>query len=457
MNSLPNDCLGEIIPHVVTYSGRDYVSFIRARIVVCSLNRNWRTVALATHSIWRHITLTQHVPVEVLRFWMAKSGSTKLKVEVVFRDLQRYYPHGDPSNRICSYARSVLPILLPSVARWTSLSLHIEDKSCARLFVLALQQCNGSSIVNLSLDCPFLVVEPPATTSNLPFHIFLPGNIQMYRLSLKGGAAGWSLPYCFQHLVYLDVRGTGKTDSLQFTELLTVLRVSVMLQRLSVGVVDVGDGQHVTPSIDNLVHLPALRTLELVDGMDVGALALVGWLVVPLLSKMVLDLDSNSGPYFDNPEPARDILCGVSSLVIRTKELQTSFSKYAKSFFAPFSSVVKLDLTDADPLVLQSLVQSSLDGENKGSSSDPPLPMLDSLAMSGEALDSMLAFLEIRMQAPVKSLRNLQVHFASVGHQDAVYATSDWRRIVMYVMTRPRIVDAAPVGRFSICEMESAL
>ncbi|KAJ7178823.1 hypothetical protein C8R43DRAFT_942424 [Mycena crocata] len=387
MHSLPNECLGECFEQFVGSDGSDFVSLVRARNTVCSVDKKWRSIAFSIPSLWKRIVVSQQVPVDVLQLWISNAGLDSVRVEVDFHGLQKYYGHGNVSARICAYARLVVPSLMSSAGSWSSFSMEIEDGPCSQLFIVALRCLTLSSLASLSLDCPLVEGSIADVQTLVDFFRHSP---LLSRLSFRSGAIAWFEPGCFRDLVSLEVRGSGGMDTIQLDGVLTLLRNSPRIEHLVlvgfhvVGLVGIGC---------DLVQLPLLHTLELSVGLGGGLESFAGHLELPELVNVVLEL---GGPSLNDSHASLrqrpGIFHGVDVLVVRTRLEDLPGWESVRLLFELFSNIKELDVTGAVP--------SIFGGGVNGDDDVVRLPLLCALKYSCGTIDDSVGSIAACLDAP---------------------------------------------------------
>ncbi|KAJ7124845.1 hypothetical protein C8R43DRAFT_958621 [Mycena crocata] len=453
------DCITECLTHLFTYRDDQFVEHVQTRNVVCSINKELRSIAIRTPAFWDQIVLSQQVSIDALRTWVANAPTTSLKVKVEFRNLHQYYHRGAASVRICNYTRTALPILLPSASRWSSLSLEIEDADCARLWILALRHpalrpyslsalaMNWSDTTNIPLPTT------PATNMNrLPHDILPGGNVHLLSLSLTSGAIEWSHLHCYQYLVFLEFSSDG--GRVQASELRAVLHAAVTLEHLVFGGMNV-DHEHIHPN-SNTVVFPVLHTLELKMSLNHDFGTFVGSFDLPILSKLVLQIPRNSFHAFDACFHRRQIFSGVNSLRIRTEipgnmEEDWPATWSTGGLFQHFPAVVDLHLVEATPLIFKLLAKKTMDDEVNDFPSGVLLPKLEKLALAPAALSLVADYLNVRMRSiGARSLHQLEVHCLSEEEKEETVHHPQWNAVVRNALTTMPLT--LPVARFAARE-----
>ncbi|KAJ7135263.1 hypothetical protein C8R43DRAFT_956101 [Mycena crocata] len=409
-------------------SQTDYVFFVRSRNAACAVNRRFKSVVLAAHHLWSHVVVTQHVPVDTLRSWLGNAGGESLTVQVDFRDLATYYREGNPSERIHDYTRRILPVLLSSAYRWTSLQMDVEDPSCAALILLALRHVSIPTLQTFAMDCSLqsggiawfaghatLDVIPPCRIflDGVPFPVDLTADLDRGQRS------------CFRNLV--DLRISGERFVL-LDGLVAVLRSARSLRHLALSNVNVAE----VGSLEEDITLPVLESLHVDTGSGMGMWSVIGQLDVPLLHTVDVTLQHRGFESFRHCLARRPFLFHeVSVLIVRpTAEADT---RSLRLLFEHFPSTVILDLRHSCAFFSLRLVECCQIQDKFGA---VLLPRLRELVLSAGDIPYAAAFVDLRMACMGRSLHRLDVYFSDADEFSAVEGCADWDFLLRNVLTK---------------------
>ncbi|KAJ7016192.1 hypothetical protein C8F04DRAFT_1282321 [Mycena alexandri] len=437
ISSLPDSCLLECFKQYLGRSRADFVTFVRARHVACAVHRSWGRVLQGYAPFWNHVVLTQHVPPPCVKIWLDNAGMGSLTVDITLRGLDAYYRYGDPSARVCSYVRAILPLLLPSTGRWLGLSLDVEDSVCAQLLLIAFRNRAAPFLRHLHLNCPVAGSDA----------------LGMQSLVLVGQAVELSGLGCFSRLSRLDLVGHGVAPAQRLSELISILEKMYSLEHLTLQSLEVL-GRY-DPNATAVLH--ALRTLVVDFGASLGMGVFVASLAMPALSSVVLTMRSFDKLGFVtclSYQPS--IFSSVSSLTIRSGGHLSGSRLAALDIFGPFVSAVSLDLRDAGSWFLGALADPRVGGNAHGNRV-VLLPKLRTVSVDATALLFLRAFLDARMGVIGCALNHLHIRMDPT-HNSVVpngLSTSDWTHIRLNVLTFTTfpVVEAVP-ARFSTREPE---
>ncbi|KAF7314781.1 F-box domain-containing protein [Mycena kentingensis (nom. inval.)] len=126
---LPQELTEEIFVHAVWYSNPDSWLPQASPVVLASVCRAWRRIALALSSIWCKIDITSGYPSALLRLFLSRAAQRPLEVffdQVAEKDAER-----------------IMRVFGESVSRWADFTWNAVDDSDAGLTV-ALENFSGS-------------------------------------------------------------------------------------------------------------------------------------------------------------------------------------------------------------------------------------------------------------------------------------------------------------------------
>ncbi|KAJ7725046.1 hypothetical protein B0H16DRAFT_1736343 [Mycena metata] len=450
ISALPDRCILECIKAFLGRSREDFVSFVRARNVASSVDHAWKGVVEGFSPFWAHIVLTQHVPPASLQRWLDNGCAAQITIDVIFAHLQSYYRYGDPSTRVCSYARNVLPILLPSTERWVGLRLGIEDSDCASMFISALRHRSAPSLQSLTLDCPVAGFATLSTSftrpAALPYDMFSGGCSGLERLSLSGGFMHLAGVDCFGRLRRLELCGSANVTTL-LSELLYAFRMMQRLEALALSSMPVA-GRCL---VGERVVLPSLSSLQVDFGSNVGLGLLISSFDLPSLSSVVLILGSAGISDIESCLSHHPfVFSGVLHLTIRNPEPIPISAAFGWTLFASFPSINALDLRDASDSVFKGLLDDS-----HRRSGRVLLPKLRALTLGVEALGFLAAFIDSRAAIFGSGLTRLTICDDGASVCPWSLTSDEWIHICLNVLTSVELLVVAPlVSRFAAQEPE---
>ncbi|KAJ7040628.1 hypothetical protein C8F04DRAFT_1177965 [Mycena alexandri] len=430
------DCVFKCFKHFLGDSRVNFAKFAHGRNVVCSVHRHWRLLLQSVPAFWAHVVLSQHISAFTLERWLTHFGTLELHVEVVFRDLAAYYDEDDPSSRILAFSCLTFPVLLASSARWSSFAADIEDPSCGAFLLRALRQLHGPLVRLFSMNCPLpiddtlLVPSGNDLASTFPFGIFPYGGGPLTSLSLKQVLIGWRGLGCLRDVVDLelvDVRSAGPED---FDNFVSALNSAICLEHLVLCLL----GE--IPVVHRRVHLPVLVGLEACFNGSVGLGAFVGGLEMPLLSRLVLELDVEDMSALDACLlRSESVFSAVSSLSVRSTR-QGSGMHLLRRFYEAFPSITSIDLLQADYGVFAVLSELTVADEKMNFPRGVLLPRLRDLSLRGSALDGLSGFVDARAYTVGAAITSLTLCFSHAAEEARASARDDWNHLLLNVRTR---------------------
>ncbi|KAJ6501463.1 hypothetical protein C8R47DRAFT_1067806 [Mycena vitilis] len=439
----------------------DFVSFVRARNRLLSVNRRMRSLVASTVGFWTRIVLTQHVSFEAIQMWIRCSDKADIEVEIMFQGLRTYYQHGNSSARICAYARRVLPYLLPTSGRWSHFKMHVEDDVCAALLALNLRGRPRHRLV--SLDVAFCLsdavrsatVDLPGSLPRLPLQLFLPAAPSLVRMSLSVDVIVTADLRGLCCLAFLEIRAGCQGFVVRLCDLVTVLRGVTALRHLVLHDLEIDVNQR-PPHLQSKIVLPTLELMELHLRVNAGMGSLVGRMELPHLVRVELVLeDAAWQPLWMCLTGGESVFAGASSLVLRTSYLGRGRWDGPRSPFVFFPGVVELNLVDAESSILGALATLSKADERADFPLGMLLPRLEVLSLAAGHIQYAGDFVDSRMTVVGACLKRLHVHVTDMDDMGRFYARA--QHVCRCVPTFPIYVSSTrPRSRFSAVESERA-
>ncbi|KAJ7495938.1 hypothetical protein B0H11DRAFT_1910224 [Mycena galericulata] len=451
ISSLNEACTLELLDRFVGSSRVDFVQFLRDRIVACTVNKTWRRAVRGNARFWSHLVVSQHVPPAAIRSWLECSGSVPLDVEIIFKGLETYYPSGNPSSRICEYTSQVLPVLLTSVRRWSSLALEIEDAVCASVVLGALRGIDVTSLRSLDLigvtatGAVASLLDRTAPSGTLPYQISFDAPPRLTHLSLHSVALDWNTIDCFGQLESLQLRVVGSGPAVRADTFLRLFRSAIRLEQLSLGSLVV----EFRGAPSGRVALPHLYRLELDIGTDHG----IGWFVtlLDMPSLKTVELNCRGDHALDAVRFAgrfsqSDTFTRVSSLIVRGASFPSH--PFYGLLFATFWMIKKLDISDCTPSLLQALGELS-------ARNGIILPRLKRISICGDASEYATELVDAHSTVVGRALDCLELVCRDESHLRECARRPGWNHILLNVRTRAAFRPVvAPLSRYA--KVESA-
>ncbi|KAJ7031376.1 hypothetical protein C8F04DRAFT_1110980 [Mycena alexandri] len=122
---IPPEVLGEIFFHCLP-KDTFFPSATRSPLLLTQISSNWRCVALATPSLWTSLaiklSISSCIPnLELIRTWIARSGSRPLSFHIAESIRKDYYEKGMVT------VATVLALYAPHYQRWQRMRLECQD------------------------------------------------------------------------------------------------------------------------------------------------------------------------------------------------------------------------------------------------------------------------------------------------------------------------------------------
>ncbi|KAJ7207413.1 hypothetical protein C8J57DRAFT_1537074 [Mycena rebaudengoi] len=346
-------CLTEFIQR----GDEDYLAFARKRITAANVCIFWRTALLSTATMWTDISVTQHVPVQVLAQWISCTANAPLQVTISLRNIHLYYRHGHPSDRAVEYIRRALPLLVQKISMWSSLVLEIEDTACICAVVEMLADLSVPALSSLTTAFPtpyhgIILLDKQIRAAN-SISFFRGGTPSLKHFTVASTALDWKSTEIFRNLISFELGELHPGYLPSMEDYRAVLQSATQLAQLKLGPIHLlsSDLSH---RID--IEMPELKCLTLVFKRydDTGALA--SNFVMRALSTLSISLpdcllEEFTDCFSRNPE----IFSGVVSLTVNGKLHDWVPPNLPQRLFRHFTKIETLDL-NIDPNVFWQLV-----------------------------------------------------------------------------------------------------
>jgi hypothetical protein len=226
-------------------------------LVVSSVCRRWRHIALTSPLLWQHITMSENEPYPWTQLCLERSKRCPLDIDLFWSESEDGAVFG------AEHMSQVMDILQPHVDHWRAFSLSVDAFQPIHHFLSRLTTCTMPILDTLQLynncdfdmDTPFVGVEPP---------IVLPLDVapRLACLELWGVHLEWDA-FAFTHLNHLELSYHLREVQYTVPQLVQILSASPTLETL----VFRGSGPFHTPQelgeYTNTLTLPSLRTFRL--------------------------------------------------------------------------------------------------------------------------------------------------------------------------------------------------
>ncbi|RDB25278.1 hypothetical protein Hypma_007356 [Hypsizygus marmoreus] len=168
IHHVPSEVLGEIFQIIFALQEDDCWSWggstpprLRSLLLITQITHHLRTVATQDALLWTHIDIYLELPPEMLQLQLERSG-TEAPLDIVFdfgtnfrsSDVPWDIPRAPESSK--TMCERHLPIILPSVPRWRTLTMRsISFHPVFDIFVL-LRPLTAASLEVMNIEVPYM-------------------------------------------------------------------------------------------------------------------------------------------------------------------------------------------------------------------------------------------------------------------------------------------------------------
>lgn len=386
------------IPQQIPGHPRSGTAFQPIPLIIASVSRRWRSIALKTTALWANVYVAMARPTCWPQLAIQKSAKRKLEITLDCRAMD---------CPVASQLDRFLDELLPHVERWSAVSVVADH--CKVLDTIGARLARLAS-PNLQ-DIRFTLTGRGPTEDQ---HITIPalfagGAPQLARVRVDSVALSWNSPI-LTNLDTLDLRWLWSDTKLSYGEFHALMKVSPTLTTLVLR----GFYVQLLPATNYApIHAPALRHLE-ISGDSVCAM--LSLLVTPSLNSLLLaNVDESEfrvlGNFFESSKTSR--YPSLSSLTL----LNVKTSKPTPGFLEVMSNITDLTIINAgseDFLAVLRARQECDDDESCGPVM-PAFPYLCNLTLLHDVDPETLLDMVRNRKEHNFPLESLIVHAGSLG------------------------------------------
>ncbi|KDQ08578.1 hypothetical protein BOTBODRAFT_564984 [Botryobasidium botryosum FD-172 SS1] len=261
-------------------------------LLVSSVSKHWRDVALRTPELWQFFRFQFSTPVEMLAAWLERSKACWFDFELQVDDCPGFGAED---------CRTAMEIVRPHLPRCRRLTLSVYDRECAQAVLLQCQGVTAPLLENLDVS---LWDVAGGDQVNEACTIFEGGTPQLASLTTTGVSLNWD-DSLFSGLTHLVIKGVPERKCPTLRQMCSILGKSPSLESLElrgagfaaseeVRAGDGGDGNTYAlfPAALPRVHLPAIQTMTLREIPSEFSSPLIASITAPALEILVAETES---------------------------------------------------------------------------------------------------------------------------------------------------------------------
>ena len=394
----------ELLAHIFLIGVRDQQyegvePFVPFNLVVSSVCRRWRNIALMFPLLWQRITMRESEPYRWTQLCLERTKQCPL-------DIALWLESEDGEVFGADHMSQVMDILQPHVNRWRTFGLAADDFQPLHYFFSRLATCHAPILETLHLynNCPFYM--DTILDGSHPFIVLPPDiaprltSLKLCRVHLK-----WDV-FPFANLNHLELLFHRRQAQYTIPQLVQILSASPTLETL----VFRASGPFYSPvelgrSTDSLT-LPSLRTFRISRFSDPNQVAFLTRLIrAPNLESLTItdfDVADFSSVLFSLGQPS----VGYPSVIhLRIEHINVPDRRARKdafiALFTALNRVAHLSLNAYEPCedIFASLENPPPSSASKSASEMPALllPLLATLQVTEvEELSRVKSFISTR-------------------------------------------------------------
>jgi len=258
-------------------------------LLVSSVSKHWRDVALRTPELWQFFRFQFPTPIEMLAAWLERSKACWFDFELQVDDCPAFGAED---------CRAAMEIVRPHLPRCRRLTLSVFDRECAQAVLL---QCQGVAAPLLEVLDLSLWDVSGGDQVNEACTIFEGGTPQLTSLTTTGVSLNWD-DNLFSGLTHLAVKGVPDRKCPSLRQMCSILEKSPSLESLElrgagfaseeVREDEDGDSNYTLIPALPRVHLPAIQTMTLREIPSEFSSPLIASITAPSLEILVAETES---------------------------------------------------------------------------------------------------------------------------------------------------------------------